>query len=336
MTPCSLIRGIITELGVIEPEIRDVENVSRNSDSVIPVANFLQRKLLALNNENGRLSNYHRELLERVRQAVTPIATPIGYQRMDTERLIPYLLTQEKLLTLLSIDTTIVRTPEDLRQRLQVKEVGDGNLNFVYIISHGDGDENHRLVIKQALPYVRCVGEAWPLTLQRAAFEFEALEAERASTNGKYVPEVYHFDRTNCLIAMRYIEPPHLILRKQLIQCVRLSTVAEDLGVFLAQTLFKSSGLHLSGGELRKNVSRWSENIALCALTEKVIFTDPYTAGCPLNRCTVPYVSDYAEAITKDTTLKLAASHWKQVFITNTQALLHGDLHTGSVSDSCI
>ena len=30
-------------------------------------------------------------------------------------------------------------------------------------------------MIKQALPYVRCVGESWPLTLERATFEHAAL-----------------------------------------------------------------------------------------------------------------------------------------------------------------
>ena len=32
-----------------------------------------------------------------------------------------------------------------------------------------------------------------------------------------------------------------------------------------------------------------------------------------------------------DDSLKLAINHWKTQFLTNTQALLHGDLHTGSV-----
>ena len=34
------------------------------------------------------------------------------------------------------------------------------------------------VVVKQALPYVRCVGESWPLTLERAYFEYQALTEE--------------------------------------------------------------------------------------------------------------------------------------------------------------
>ncbi len=40
------------------------------------------------------------------------------------------------------------------------REVGDGNINFVYILEGPTGG----LCVKQALPYVRIVGESWPLT----------------------------------------------------------------------------------------------------------------------------------------------------------------------------
>ena len=64
--------------------------------------------------------------------------------------------------------------------------MGDGNLNFVYII---EGPTGNKIVAKQALPYVRCVGESWPLTLERAAFETAALIEQRKLAE-KFVPEV--------------------------------------------------------------------------------------------------------------------------------------------------
>lgn len=45
-----------------------------------------------------------------------------------------------------------------------VREVGDGNLNLVFIVKGAKGG----IVVKQALPYVRMVGESWPLPLDRA------------------------------------------------------------------------------------------------------------------------------------------------------------------------
>ena len=43
----------------------------------------------------------------------------------------------------------------------QVREVGDGNLNLVFIVEGPLG----RGIVKQALPYVRLVGDSWPLPL---------------------------------------------------------------------------------------------------------------------------------------------------------------------------
>ena len=43
--------------------------------------------------------------------------------------------------------------------RWDVREVGDGNLNLVFIVEGATG----AAVVKQALPYVRLVGDSWPL-----------------------------------------------------------------------------------------------------------------------------------------------------------------------------
>lgn len=46
---------------------------------------------------------------------------------------------------------------------LLCREVGDGNINFVYIVEGPAGG----VCIKQALPYVRICGESWPLAQVR-------------------------------------------------------------------------------------------------------------------------------------------------------------------------
>ncbi len=51
-------------------------------------------------------------------------------------------------------------------------EVGDGNLNLVFIVTSPIG----ALIVKQALPYLRVVGEGWPLPLRRTFFEYNALD----------------------------------------------------------------------------------------------------------------------------------------------------------------
>ncbi len=55
---------------------------------------------------------------------------------------------------------------DDPSSLVEAQEIGDGNLNLVFKVFDRAGVS--RIVVKQALPYVRCVGESWPLTLDRA------------------------------------------------------------------------------------------------------------------------------------------------------------------------
>ncbi|CAN0564499.1 unnamed protein product, partial [Ectocarpus sp. 12 AP-2014] len=110
---------------------------------------------------------------------------------------------------------------------------------------------------------------SWPLTLDRAYYESEALIAafKRCPAHS---PEVYHADRTMATIVMRYIEPPHIILRLGLIRGLRYSTLAVDMGTYLARTLFFSSALHLTGSQMKEEIGRWASNWPMCELTEQV------------------------------------------------------------------
>lgn len=129
---------------------------------------------------------------------------------------------------------------------------------------------------------------------------------------------------------MRYIEAPHIILRNALIQGLRFSTFAYDISIFLAKTLYYSSAFAMTGTSYRSNISYWAKNHSLCTLTEQVVFTDPYKIA-PMNHWTSPQLDNFAEGIRNDTKLKIAANNLKNKFLTSTQALIHADLHTGSV-----
>ena len=253
-----------------------------------------------------------------------PVASiPSGFRRLTEDAIGEYVLGISRLKGLLGADRA---------SDLSVREIGDGNINYVYIVANKE-DIARAIIVKQALPYIRSVGETWPLTLERVTFETEALREGRRHCP-EHVPEVYHFDSKLALIAMRYVEPPHIILRKALIARQSLPLVADHLSSFLANTLFSTSYLNMDGGDFRSAVSKWSRNNALCALTEKVIFTDPYMEVAS-NRWT-PQLENYAKSIRTDTQLKLAAEKLKIKFVSTAEALIHGDLHTGSVmvSDS--
>lgn len=210
-------------------------------------------------------------------------------------------------------------------QDLQVKEVGDGNLNFVFIVQTSSGS----LVIKQALPYIRCIGESWPMTKERAYFEASALK-EQGRLCPDHVPEVYHFDRTMSLIGMRYLKPPHIILRKGLIAGIEYPFLAEHISEFMAKTLFTTSLLSLTTTEHKSAVAKYCGNVEMCRLTEQVVFSDPYKVS-QYNHWTSPYLDKDAEAVREDNILKLEVAELKIKFCERAQALIHGDLHTGSV-----
>lgn len=130
-------------------------------------------------------------------------------------------------------------------------------------------------------------------------------------------------------IVMEYLTP-HIILRKGLIAGVRYPRLAKDMGEFLGRTLFLSSDLALSSAAKKAKVAVFCGNTAMCNLSHDVIFTDPY-AGSKHNHHTSPQLDDVASALLGDAEAKVAVSQLKAKFMTDTQALLHGDLHTGSV-----
>jgi 5-methylthioribose kinase len=206
----------------------------------------------------------------------------------------------------------------------QIREVGDGNLNLVFIVTSGAAG----VVVKQALPYVRLVGESWPLPLDRAHFEQEALRIQ-ATHVPMHVPQVYHFEPEQAAIVMAYLSP-HVILRKGLIRRVRYPLLAEHLSTFMAEMLFRSSDLAMPADAKKAAQALFCHNTALCKISEDLIFTDPYRVA-PLNRWTSPELDGLAAAFRADAALKVAVQELKWAFLTRGEALLHGDLHTGSV-----
>jgi len=202
-------------------------------------------------------------------------------------------------------------------------EVGDGNLNLVFIVT----GERGRVVVKQALPYVRAAGESWPLSLNRAYFEHHALTRLGSRAPGR-LPQVYLFDQMQALQIMEYLHP-HVVLRKQLIAGEFLPRLGQELGTYLARALFRGSDLCMPTAQLKADVALFLGNSELTGITEDLFFTDPF-CECPRNRH-APGLDADAAAVRGDRELKIAALELKTRFSTLRQTLLHGDLHTGSV-----
>ena len=128
---------------------------------------------------------------------------------------------------------------------------------------------------------------------------------------------------------MEYLHP-HIIMRKGLIRGVEYPRFAADIAEFLAATLFNTSALAGSAVEHKARIALFAPNTAMCKITEDLVFTDPYREE-PLNRWNRPWLDAHKQAFERDAALKVAAQARKYQFLTSAQALIHGDLHTGSI-----
>jgi len=205
----------------------------------------------------------------------------------------------------------------------RVAEVGDGNLNLVFIVTGARG----QVIVKQALPYVRLVGESWPLPLKRAFFEYNALTRQAARAPGM-VPNVYHYDDAQALVVMEFLAD-HVILRQSLMKGTRHAGLGTFLGRFCARTLFRGSDMSMITAERKRDLALFADNVALCDITENLVFSDPYFSA-EMNRHT-PALDPLVASLRSDRDMKVAAQHLKAAFANNAETLLHGDLHTGSV-----
>lgn len=207
---------------------------------------------------------------------------------------------------------------------LECHEIGDGNLNLVFHVTAKN--TNDSIIIKQAVPYAKVVGESWPLSLERARIERQALEIEH-SLCPDLVPEVYGFSDELAYTVMEDLSE-YTIMRKGLIEGNEYPNFAEHIGQFLARTLFYTSDLGMNQQEKKILAGRFV-NPDLCKITEDLIFEDPYRDSA--NNNYEPSIADEAEALRADLPLHFEVALLRHKFLTHAQALLHGDLHTGSV-----
>jgi 5-methylthioribose kinase len=220
---------------------------------------------------------------------------------------------------------------EPLRARLggrpsdwRISEVGDGNLNLVFIVEGREGSA----CVKQALPYVRAAGPGWPMSPDRAHFENAYFRAV-APHVGTLIPAVYHYEpELHCTVMERL--SPHIILRQGLIAGRPYPKAARDIGDYVARASFFTSDLAAPFERKLEAAALFARNTPLIRITVDLIFAEPYFAAAR-NRHTSPQLDRIAADLRGDSILKLAAARLGEKFLTQPQALVHGDLHSGSV-----
>ena len=207
---------------------------------------------------------------------------------------------------------------------IKVSEIGDGNINYVFRAE--DIKSKKSVVIKQADKLLRSSGR--PLDVDRNRIEAEVLKfyGEVASD---YVPKIYHYDEVMCALTMEDISE-YENLRHGLMKNKIYKSFAEDITTFMVNTLISTMDIVMNPWKKKEDVKKYI-NIELCDITEKLVFTDPYTNHFGTNIVLDESSEFVKKEIYDDEELVFEAGKLKYKFMNNPQSLLHGDLHSGSI-----
>lgn len=208
--------------------------------------------------------------------------------------------------------------------KLRGEEIGDGNINYIFRVIEDETGKS--VVLKQADKFLRSSGR--PLDLDRNRIEAEILKLE-GECAPEFVPKVYRYDDIMCVIVMEDISA-YKNLRKELMSGKVFPKFADEISSFLVDTLLPTTDLVLDRAEKKDRVRDFI-NKELCDISECLVFTEPYVNDRDRN-IVIPENMEFVEKyLYNDVELRAEAAKLKNNFMNNAQALIHGDLHSGSI-----
>ncbi len=208
---------------------------------------------------------------------------------------------------------------------LSVKEIGDGNLNYVFRVTEEKTGKS--MIVKQAGESLRISAEMHVST-DRNRIESEILQLQDKLAPGT-VPKIFGYDTVMCACAMEDLSD-HELMRYALMRHEIFPRFAEDISTYMVNTLLKTTDVVMEHKEKKALVKSFI-NPELCEITEDLVLMEPYN---DLNGRNIvdPKIADFVKKeLYEDKELQLAVANLKFEFMNNAQALLHGDLHTGSI-----
>lgn len=225
-----------------------------------------------------------------------------------------------------AIEYAKLKTPEKEwdAESMTCKEIGDGNLNYVFKVSDGKG---HSVIIKQAGVEAR-ISEDMKLDPDRNRIESEILVLQGELAPG-YVPEIYFYDTVMSACGMQDLSD-HQIMRTAMLEHKIFPKFADQISTFMAQVLMGTTDV-IMDHQKKKDLQRKFINPELCDITEALVYTEPYNDELKRNNVFAPIADFVKEKLYDDKELHCEVAKLKMDFMTRGQSLIHGDLHTGSI-----
>ncbi len=153
---------------------------------------------------------------------------------------------------------------------LDSKEIGDGNLNYVFRVWDKKSDKS--VIIKQA-GYTARISDDFKLSPDRNRIEAETLRFQGDLAPG-LVPIVYKYDDIMSCCSMEDLSD-YTIMRQALIQHKTFPKFAEHITTFMVNTLLLTSDVFLNHQEKKSLVKSYT-NPELCEITEDLVYTEPF------------------------------------------------------------
>lgn len=208
---------------------------------------------------------------------------------------------------------------------LAVTEIGDGNLNYVFRVR--DEASGKSIIVKHAGEALR-ISAAMRVSTDRNRIESEILRIQDQYAPG-LVPKLFLYDTVMCACLMEDLSDFRL-MRYALMEHQTFPRFAGDISTYMVNTLLSTTDVVMEH-KAKKALTRSFVNPELCEITEDLVYTEPYN-DCNRRNLVNPANLDFVcRELYGDEALHLEVAKLKFEFMNNAQALIHGDLHTGSI-----
>lgn len=209
---------------------------------------------------------------------------------------------------------------------VEIEEIGDGNLNYVFRFTSLATAKS--LIIKKAETCARFSDE-FKIPLRRTGIESFYIHSLNHLIGG-YLPTLYGTDVLNGILAMEDLSN-YKILRSELMKFHTFPFLTEALADALSKALMGTTSYCMEQVKREQMMGTIKDNPLNEIITKTLVFEEPYN-NCYHRNNVLAMNQDYVQnELYHDEALWKICTEYKEKFFSEKQALLHGDLHTGSI-----